>query len=135
MWGCFLMSGVKILPVLKDWWKSISVHQNYTMALKTKVKQYFFSWLEMITFIIKLATLNFIVVWRAYVNYPVTCSHFARVCSFRQGIICIFRNRINGNTQQISNWSLSLIDNAHEHIKITGFHANWQLISLDGRNN
>ena len=33
MWGCFLMSGVKILHFLKDWWKSISIHQNYTMAL------------------------------------------------------------------------------------------------------
>ena len=36
MWGCFLMSGVKILPFLKDWWKSIPIHQNYTMALKHK---------------------------------------------------------------------------------------------------
>ena len=34
MWGCFLMSGVKILHFLKDWWKSIPIHQNYTMALK-----------------------------------------------------------------------------------------------------
>ena len=33
MWGCFLMSGVKILHCLKDWWKSIPIHQNYTMAL------------------------------------------------------------------------------------------------------
>ena len=33
MWGCFLMSGVKILHFLKDWWKSIPNHQNYTMAL------------------------------------------------------------------------------------------------------
>ena len=33
MWGCFLMSGVKILHILKDWWKSIPIHQNYTMAL------------------------------------------------------------------------------------------------------
>ena len=33
MWGCFLMSGVKILHFLIDWWKSIPVHQNYTMAL------------------------------------------------------------------------------------------------------
>ena len=33
MWGCFLMSGVKILHFLKDWWKSIPIHQNYTMAL------------------------------------------------------------------------------------------------------
>ena len=36
MWGCFLMSGVKILHFLKDWWKSIPMHQNYTMALKGK---------------------------------------------------------------------------------------------------
>ena len=34
MWGCFLMSGVKILHFLKDWWKSIPIHQNYTMALR-----------------------------------------------------------------------------------------------------
>ena len=34
MWGCFLMSGVKILQFLKDWWKSIPIHQNYTMALR-----------------------------------------------------------------------------------------------------
>ena len=33
MWGCFLMSGLKILHFLKDWWKSIPIHQNYTMAL------------------------------------------------------------------------------------------------------
>ena len=33
MWGCFLMSGVKILHFLKDWEKSIPIHQNYTMAL------------------------------------------------------------------------------------------------------
>ena len=36
MWGCFLMSGVKILHFLKDWWKSIPIHQNYTMALIPK---------------------------------------------------------------------------------------------------
>ena len=36
MWGCFLMSGVKILHFLKDWWKSIPIHQNYTMALRCK---------------------------------------------------------------------------------------------------
>ena len=35
MWGCFLMSGVKILHFLKDWWKSISIHHNYTMALNS----------------------------------------------------------------------------------------------------
>ena len=34
MWGWFLMSGVKILHFLKDWWKSIPIHQNYTMALR-----------------------------------------------------------------------------------------------------
>ena len=39
MWGCFLMSGVKILHFLKDWWKSIPIHQNYTMAL-TKLIQH-----------------------------------------------------------------------------------------------
>ena len=33
MWGCFLMSGVKILHFLKDWWKSIPIYQNYIMAL------------------------------------------------------------------------------------------------------
>ena len=38
MWGCFLMSGVKILHFLKDWWKSIPIHQNYTMALIEKVR-------------------------------------------------------------------------------------------------
>ena len=37
MWGCFLMSGVKILHFLTDWWKSIPIHQNYTMALKLDV--------------------------------------------------------------------------------------------------
>ena len=39
MWGCFLMSGVKILHFLKDWWKSIPIHQNYTMALSDKKQQ------------------------------------------------------------------------------------------------
>ena len=38
MWGCFLMSGVKILHFLKDWWKSIPIHQNYTMALNKDKK-------------------------------------------------------------------------------------------------
>ena len=33
MWGCFLMSGVKILHFLKDWWKSIPIHQNYTTCM------------------------------------------------------------------------------------------------------
>ena len=32
MWGCFLMSGVKILHFLKDWWKSIPIYQNYTIG-------------------------------------------------------------------------------------------------------
>ena len=41
MWGCFLMSGVKILHFLKDWWKSIPIHQNYTMALIEKKFQDF----------------------------------------------------------------------------------------------
>ena len=40
MWGCFLMSGVKILHFLKDWWKSIPIHQNYTMALKLQGGHY-----------------------------------------------------------------------------------------------
>ena len=34
MWGCFLMSGVKILHFLKDWWKSIPIHQNYKYGFK-----------------------------------------------------------------------------------------------------
>ena len=38
MWGCFLMSGVKILHFLKDWWKSIPIHQNYTMALSILIQ-------------------------------------------------------------------------------------------------
>ena len=33
VWGCFLMSGVRMLHFLKDWWKFIQIHQNYTMAL------------------------------------------------------------------------------------------------------
>ena len=37
MWGCFLMSGVKILHFLKDWWKSIPIYQNYTMALSIPI--------------------------------------------------------------------------------------------------
>ena len=40
MWGCFLISGVKILQFLKDWWKSIPIHQNYTMALSVKFLLY-----------------------------------------------------------------------------------------------
>ena len=34
------MSGVKILHVLIDLWKSIPIHQNYTMALKYKFLSY-----------------------------------------------------------------------------------------------
>ena len=41
MWGCFLMSGVKILHFLKDWWKSIPIHQNYTMALTCDLRALF----------------------------------------------------------------------------------------------
>ena len=33
VWGCFLMSGVRMLLFLKDWWKFIQIHQYYTMAL------------------------------------------------------------------------------------------------------
>ena len=33
VWGCFLMSGVRMLPFLKDWWKFTQIHQYYTMAL------------------------------------------------------------------------------------------------------
>ena len=40
MWGCFLMTPVKILHFLKDWWKSIPIHQNYTMALNTVEPRY-----------------------------------------------------------------------------------------------
>ena len=40
MWGCFLMSGVKILQFLKDWWKSIPIHQNYTMALSNLLQNF-----------------------------------------------------------------------------------------------
>ena len=31
--GCFLMSGVRILHFLKEWWNFIQIHQYYTMAL------------------------------------------------------------------------------------------------------
>ena len=44
MWGCFLMSGVKILHFLKDWWKSIPIHQNYTMALRWQYDRVSVSW-------------------------------------------------------------------------------------------
>ena len=43
MWGCFLMSGVKIMHFLKDWWKSIPIHQNYTMALSILCNMYMYS--------------------------------------------------------------------------------------------
>ena len=29
LWGCFLMSGVRMLHFLKDWWKFIQIHQYY----------------------------------------------------------------------------------------------------------
>ena len=32
--GCFLMSRVRMLHFLKDWWKFIQIHQYYTMALR-----------------------------------------------------------------------------------------------------
>ena len=32
-WGCFLMSGVRMLHFSKDRWKFIQIHQYYTMAL------------------------------------------------------------------------------------------------------
>ena len=31
--GSLLMSGVRMLRFLKDWWKFIQIHQYYTMAL------------------------------------------------------------------------------------------------------
>ena len=33
VWGCFLVSGVRMLHFLKDWWKFIQIHQYYTMGL------------------------------------------------------------------------------------------------------
>ena len=33
VWGCFLMSGVRMLHFFKDWWKFTRIHQYYTMAL------------------------------------------------------------------------------------------------------
>ena len=33
VWGCFLVSGVRMLHFLKDLWKFIQIHQYYTMAL------------------------------------------------------------------------------------------------------
>ena len=51
MWGCFLMSGVKILHFLKDWWKSIPIHQNYTMALSSYCSIYSLLFLQTIFYI------------------------------------------------------------------------------------
>ena len=33
VWGYFLMSEVRMLHFLKDWWKFIQIHQYYTMTL------------------------------------------------------------------------------------------------------
>ena len=33
VWGCFLMSAVRMLHFLKEWWKLIQIHLYYTMAL------------------------------------------------------------------------------------------------------
>ena len=33
IWGCLLMSGVKMQHFSKDWWKFIQIHQYYTLAL------------------------------------------------------------------------------------------------------
>ena len=35
LWGCFSISGVGMMHFSKDLWKSIQIHQYYTMALKT----------------------------------------------------------------------------------------------------
>ena len=32
VWGCFLMSGVRMLHFLKDWWKFIQIHQYCTLC-------------------------------------------------------------------------------------------------------
>ena len=37
----FFMSGLRILHILKDWWKFIQIHQYYTMALKLNVCRFF----------------------------------------------------------------------------------------------
>ena len=37
VWGCFLMSGVRMLHFLKDWWKFIQIHQYYTVALRVSL--------------------------------------------------------------------------------------------------
>ena len=37
VWGCFLMSGMRMLWFLKDIWKFIQIHQYYnTMALRVR---------------------------------------------------------------------------------------------------
>ena len=33
VWGCVLMSGVRMRHFLKDWLNFIQIHQYYTMAL------------------------------------------------------------------------------------------------------
>ena len=40
MWGCFLMSGVRMLQFSKDWWKFIQINQYYSMALMPGSKWY-----------------------------------------------------------------------------------------------
>ena len=54
MWGCFLMSGVKILHFLKDWWKSIPIHQNYTMALTLYLPHFESQYLVHLQILIKI---------------------------------------------------------------------------------
>ena len=58
MWGCFLMSGLKILHFLKDWWKSIPIHQNYTMALSifSVAHSYEVQWMETDGILVSLGT-------------------------------------------------------------------------------
>ena len=34
VWSCFLMSGVRMLHFLKDWWKFIQIHQYYGFDAK-----------------------------------------------------------------------------------------------------
>ena len=41
MWGCFLMSGVKMLHFKKKLWTFIQIYQYYTMALIEKFKIFF----------------------------------------------------------------------------------------------
>ena len=33
-----LMSGVRMLHFLKDWWKFVQIHQSYTMALNLYIR-------------------------------------------------------------------------------------------------